>query len=166
MASRRFWMDHRTLNRLRWSSYHVWHGLVHVGFERPMWNCHYCADRDGRNHPSLPGGGDGHRGGAGVTDGVRCVKCVEEGATSRVYAPMGGTTTLMGFSAYYDEQGVFHSHDPNWRGEEWSCSRGHRWHVGYTHRCPAGDYGGEERIAWFSEVAAVDNDVKSPAENA
>lgn len=60
---------------------------------------------------------------------MRCAKCVEAGMLSRVY-PRGSTSTCMGYQPYYDEAGIYHSHNPNIYTGAWSCSRGHEW----THR--------------------------------
>lgn len=57
---------------------------------------------------------------------VLCAYCQAEGKTSRVF-PNGGYSTLANSQSYYDEQGRFHSHDPNQHTEGWGCSNGHQW---------------------------------------
>jgi hypothetical protein len=57
---------------------------------------------------------------------VICETCATEGQKSIVTSG-GACTTLMGFQSYYDEEGVFHSHDPNRTTADFRCSRGHAW---------------------------------------
>jgi hypothetical protein len=77
-----------------------------------------------------------------------CEKCKAEGQTSTVYVNPWGTATLMADMPYYDEQGNYHRHDPNWHGNEGHCSRGHRFARSYLPKCPSCDYG-EEKITWY-----------------
>jgi hypothetical protein len=70
---------------------------------------------------------------------MKCRKCEEEGKTSKVYSPMGGTVTCMAHQDYYDEAGAYHSHDLNYHGEKWSCSNGHHWSHRWQAACPAGN---------------------------
>lgn len=68
-----------------------------------------------------------------------CPECKAEGLKSRVYS--GGTfSTLMGYSTYWDEEGVKHTHDPNVRTTSYSCSNDHGWSESFKLPCPAGDY--------------------------
>jgi len=55
---------------------------------------------------------------------MKCPDCVKEGTRSRLTI-LGSTATLMGHSPYYDEDGNYHSHDPNRIRTEYNCSRGH-----------------------------------------
>lgn len=73
-----------------------------------------------------------------------CPECAKEGQTSRVYSH-GGMVTCMGHRPYYDEVGVYHNHDPNWRSSSYECSRGHNWVTKTRAKCPAPgcDYGGD-----------------------
>ena len=71
---------------------------------------------------------------------MKCPKCVEAGLTSILYCE-GVTTTNLGFYPYYDENGVFHSHDPNWKVHLYSCSRGHRTEIRKKKKCDNCDYG-------------------------
>lgn len=77
---------------------------------------------------------------------MRCPECVEQGLRSRVYGGNDGVT-LLGFNPYYDEDGNYHSHDPNKYSTSYHCSNGHRWQVSRVSLCPAVDcdYGKEER---------------------
>jgi len=59
---------------------------------------------------------------------MKCPECVKEGLRSRV--SFGATsTTLMGVSRYYDEDGKLVVHDPNTRTTRYNCSEGHVWIV-------------------------------------
>lgn len=53
-----------------------------------------------------------------------CQRCKDEGKKSKVYS-LGVSRTLMSFSPYWDENDVFHSHDPNSVREGFKCSNGH-----------------------------------------
>ena len=74
---------------------------------------------------------------------MKCEKCVEAGQKSRVNSH-GGMSTLMGYSPYYDEDGVYHRHDGNRKTNHYSCSNGHHWVEVGTKACPAEgcDFGG------------------------
>jgi len=78
---------------------------------------------------------------------MKCEKCVEAGDKSRVNAH-GGTSTLMSYTPYYDEDGVFHNHDGNRRTSHYSCSNGHHWMAIGKKECPAEgcDFGGDWEI--------------------
>jgi hypothetical protein len=66
---------------------------------------------------------------------VRCPECVAQGQLSKVY--IGGTiVTDMGTDRYYDEDGVFHNHDPNIRSTSYECSNKHYWYDGVMPKCP------------------------------
>lgn len=78
---------------------------------------------------------------------MKCPKCAEANERSRVY--VGGTfSTAMMFNAFYDEDGVYHSHDPNVRTTQYSCSRGHHWSVESAPECSV------EGCAWPAEQEA------------
>jgi hypothetical protein len=55
---------------------------------------------------------------------MKCPICIEEGEKSRV-TEGGGSSTLMGYSPFYDEDGKRHSHDGNTTSYEFRCNRGH-----------------------------------------
>lgn len=66
---------------------------------------------------------------------MQCVKCKTEGKRSQVYPGMCAVT-CMGFQTYYDEDGMFHSHDPNWYTTDYKCSEGHEWTTTIQKGCP------------------------------
>ncbi len=55
-----------------------------------------------------------------------CLECQKEGKKSKLYI---GTSlvTCMGFTPYYDEDGVYQHNDPNTTTTDYSCSNGHAW---------------------------------------
>jgi len=57
-------------------------------------------------------------------ENVICPECKRAGMKSKVYI-MGSTSTLMAVNPYYDEEGNYHSGDPNWRTTRYNCSNGH-----------------------------------------
>jgi len=65
-----------------------------------------------------------------------CKQCQDQGTKSRV-TPLGGTETLLGFNPYYDEEGRYHSHDPNTFTGRYKCSNDHEWIEQETTPCPA-----------------------------
>lgn len=67
---------------------------------------------------------------------MKCPECAKEGKRSRVSVGMS-STTCMGFQAYYDEDGLYHCHDPNITTTSYSCSEGHSWSEGSKHECQA-----------------------------
>jgi len=77
---------------------------------------------------------------------MKCPECLAAGLKSRVES-LGGTVTLMGWAPYWDEEGVYHSHDPNIRKSEYGCSNGHAWSEEYQAECPASgcDYGKDSK---------------------
>lgn len=64
-----------------------------------------------------------------------CPYCQKEGKTSRLY-PNGGTSTLALGESFYDEEGRWHTHDPNIHTSGWYCSNGHRWVEKTRRACP------------------------------
>ncbi len=70
---------------------------------------------------------------------IICPTCSDEDELSRV--SVGATfVTLMAWQPYYDEQGDYHSHDPNQHTTSYHCTRGHDWSRDTKPRCPAGDF--------------------------
>ncbi len=67
---------------------------------------------------------------------MKCPECMKEGKKSCVMISYSSTTD-MGWQPYYDEDGEFHSHNPNWKGRTLSCARGHTWHESYRDQCPS-----------------------------
>lgn len=55
-----------------------------------------------------------------------CPKCQELGLKSRVYCD-GTTTTLIGWTPYWDEDGNYVNDNPNKRDTAYHCSQYHRW---------------------------------------
>jgi hypothetical protein len=57
---------------------------------------------------------------------LKCPECIKEGKKSKVY--IGCTTsTLIAPVQYYDEDGNYHSSNPNTMTTQYSCSNGHHW---------------------------------------
>jgi hypothetical protein len=70
---------------------------------------------------------------------MKCPECVENGQTSKLYTN-GNSSTLLGWtSPYYDEDGQYHSHNPNTVTSYYSCSKGHQ----------------ITRKAWFSATSSL-----------
>lgn len=69
-----------------------------------------------------------------------CPHCQAEGTESHV-VELCSSSTLIGWSPYYDEKGVYHSHDPNARTTQFECSRGHHFSTSRMVPCPNCDYG-------------------------
>jgi hypothetical protein len=65
---------------------------------------------------------------------MKCPFCVEAGQISKVVPGIKMTTSMMGRS-YYDEEGEYHSHDPNWHTTSYRCSNGHAWSSKYKLGC-------------------------------
>lgn len=76
---------------------------------------------------------------------VKCPVCEEKGTESRVF-PLGHSSTLMGSSPFYDETGVYHSHDPNATTSSYRCSNGHIWNVKSYNSCPACEWTGGKTL--------------------
>lgn len=74
---------------------------------------------------------------------MKCPFCEEEGKKSRLTIGMGGST-LLGFSNHYDEDGLWHNHDPNTHSTNFACSNGHRFVKMEKRRCVSCDFGVEE----------------------
>lgn len=67
---------------------------------------------------------------------MKCPYCVEEGKRSKVY-DLGGSVTLMGGNfSFYDENGIFHHHDPNMITSYYSCTNDHHWSERRKASCP------------------------------
>lgn len=81
---------------------------------------------------------------------MKCPRCVGEGKRSQVYAG-GGFSTLVACQPFYDEDGIYHSHDLNTQTWNYSCSNGHRWTVSGTSKCPNCNFGGERTTKFWDE---------------
>jgi len=71
-----------------------------------------------------------------------CPECKKQGLKSCVYEGIS-TTTCIGYTAYYDESGFYHNHDPNVTTTEYRCSNGHTWVERSTPHCWCGWRGGK-----------------------
>lgn len=67
---------------------------------------------------------------------MKCPECVETGERSRVYSG-GSTSTAMGWQPYYDEDGIYHAHNPNRLTASFTCSNGHEFSHDMLQSCPA-----------------------------
>lgn len=65
----------------------------------------------------------------------KCEACQEQKLKSKVFCD-GETRTLLGWKPYYDEEGVYHSHNPNNAQECYKCSNGHMWVENVKIPCP------------------------------
>jgi hypothetical protein len=65
-----------------------------------------------------------------------CKECKKQGLKSNIF-PGGASTTLMSRSPFYDENGVYHSHDPNVTTQSFRCSNEHNWTEKFHSACPA-----------------------------
>lgn len=66
---------------------------------------------------------------------MKCSKCIEGGKKSTV-PPRGLSSTLMGYSPYYDEDGIYHNHDYNTITSTYICSNDHGWAEKIIQRVP------------------------------
>ena len=69
---------------------------------------------------------------------MKCPVCEKENQTSRVYADDGGIVTLVGYCPYYDEDGKYHSHDPNVMTSTYTCSNRHYFQIKRSNKCWCG----------------------------
>jgi len=74
----------------------------------------------------------------------KCEECEKAGVKpDRIYCE-GSSSTLLGYSPYYDGDGKLHDHDPNMVSTSYKCSNGHRWGVTSRRSCPTcGDWYGK-----------------------
>jgi hypothetical protein len=75
---------------------------------------------------------------------MKCLTCVSSGQRSTIRC-LGSTTTLLGYWPYYDEDGLYHNHDPNHYTTHYRCDNGHAWSENKLKECGAKgcDYGKE-----------------------
>jgi len=64
-----------------------------------------------------------------------CPQCAQEGERSKVWAGASMGTAIY-CQPYYDEDGVYHRHDPNTTTISYHCSRGHTWTKRTGKGCP------------------------------
>src|ERR1700681_3898152 len=69
-----------------------------------------------------------------------CPKCKELGQKSTIHGGMGMVTCAY-YPPYYDEEGIFHSHDGNLHSSINTCSKGHRITAVSTGKCPNYNWG-------------------------
>lgn len=84
---------------------------------------------------------------------MKCGKCVEAGLKSTLFDEGPGATTLMLSSSFWDEEGVYHQHNPNIASTYYRCSNGHRFSISRKRGCGAEgcDYGGKEKVIWQAD---------------
>lgn len=68
---------------------------------------------------------------------MKCQECEAENKKSSVYPGMSMSTS-MGYHQYYDEDGRYHDHDPNFTTTGYRCSNGHEWKEHYRSKCWCG----------------------------
>ncbi len=68
-----------------------------------------------------------------------CPKCKSENRKSIVYVGMSESTAMYA-PPFYDEQNVYHNHDPNTTTTHYTCSNGHEFRETKTHKCPGCDW--------------------------
>ena len=73
---------------------------------------------------------------------MRCPICVERGERSTV-TPGPFFEYAMGWTPYYDEDGEYHTHDPNRGQAYYNCSLNHTFALEYR-PCQSCDWGREE----------------------
>ena len=77
-----------------------------------------------------------------------CEKCKEQGLNSVIFVAFWGSTTAMGYQTYYDENGQYHSHNPNATTKMAHCSNQHKMKILSNTKCPSCDYGKEVKIEY------------------
>lgn len=65
---------------------------------------------------------------------MKCPECVKNNQKS-IMSVGTSMTTLMYSAPFYDEEGRYHSHNPNTTTTEYSCSNGHRWRESVKPKC-------------------------------
>lgn len=79
-----------------------------------------------------------------------CPVCKEQGLLSDVRNEET-STTLMGYIAYYDDEGKYHHHDDNTRSTISHCSNGHTFSYRYENSCWCGWKGKTEEYKIISD---------------
>ncbi len=78
-----------------------------------------------------------------------CPMCASQGLKSKVRL-FGTSTTCMAFNTWYDEEGKYHSHDPNWNSTGFECTNKHGGVIKKKNKCPSCSYGSKsEEIKVF-----------------
>ena len=88
---------------------------------------------------------------------MKCPECEQVSLQSKVYV-RNGAVTCLGWQPFYDENGTYHSHNPNRHTVSYQCSEGHNWAESHLSRCPAPD------CDWHTkyETACVERIAKHP----
>ncbi|KAB7755227.1 hypothetical protein [Mycolicibacterium mucogenicum] len=66
---------------------------------------------------------------------MKCPECVKTDQRSKVYCH-GSSSTSMGWSPFYDEDGEYHQHNPNSGEKYYKCSNGHSFTTPVRQACP------------------------------
>ena len=77
---------------------------------------------------------------------MKCPKCVEQNLKSTLSANGPSMSTLVYYTPYYDEDGVYHKHDANHITSQYVCSNGHKLVITGGNRCPSCDWKIEQEI--------------------
>jgi hypothetical protein len=80
-----------------------------------------------------------------------CPKCKELGQKSIIHRGLG-TATSMYCPPYYDEEGVYHSHDANICTTVFNCSKGHRITIRSTGKCPSCVWGHDSQQITVEDI--------------
>lgn len=83
-----------------------------------------------------------------------CVKCRELGQKSRVYHGTSFSTCAY-YTPYYDEEGVYHSHDGNVHTTTYTCSNGHHITVSGIGKCPSCNWGHDKDTVTVKDVSNI-----------
>ena len=78
---------------------------------------------------------------------MSCPKCKEAGEQHRVF-DLGGSSTLLHYSPFFDESGKRHVHDPNTLTLSYKCSNNHTWTEKRKRSCWCG---------WPDKEGAIDH---------
>lgn len=68
---------------------------------------------------------------------MTCEKCQKAGQQSKIFIKGSLNRSLIYHEAYYDEDGVYHDHDPNGYQQGFECSNGHVWVTENPIPCPS-----------------------------
>lgn len=67
---------------------------------------------------------------------MKCPMCESENKTSEVTS-LGGVSTLLHCSPFFDDLRAYHIHDENIATFKYKCSNNHSWEKIIKHPCPA-----------------------------
>ncbi len=80
-----------------------------------------------------------------------CPKCKEEGRKSFITIGMGFTTCMFS-QPFYDESGVYHSHDSNKHTKNYTCSNNHKITISSTGKCPNCSWGHDSEKVTVKDI--------------